>query len=126
MTSFEQAKQVCTTYIESLVAGDVDAVLALFADTASVEDPVGTELKQGKEALRPFYEVACQSVTEAHFTGEPKFAGGELAFPFMITIGAGDSAVTIDIIDVFTFDDAGKVITMRAFWGPENMAPVAQ
>jgi len=49
-----------------------------------------------------------------------------LAFPFMITIGAGDSAVTIDIIDVFTFDDAGKVITMRAFWGPENMAPVAQ
>lgn len=126
MTTFEQAKHACTTYIESLVAGDVDAVLALFADSATVEDPVGTPLKVGKEALRPFYEVACNSVTEAHFTGEPKFAGGELAFPFMITIGSGADAMTIDIIDVFSFDDHGKVVAMRAFWGPENMASVAQ
>jgi steroid delta-isomerase len=26
----------------------------------------------------------------------------------------------MDIIDVFKFNDAGKVELMRAFWGPEN------
>jgi steroid delta-isomerase len=125
MITFEQAKQACTTYIQALEAGDVEAVLGLFAESATVEDPVGTELKAGKAALRPFYEVACQSVTAAQFTGEPKFAGGELAFPFIITIGSGEGAVTIDIIDIFKFDEAGKVVSMRAFWGPENMAPVS-
>ena len=27
----------------------------------------------------------------------------------------------IDVIDVFKFNADGKVSSMRAFWGPENM-----
>jgi steroid delta-isomerase len=27
----------------------------------------------------------------------------------------------MDIIDVFKFNEEGKVISMRAFWGAENM-----
>jgi steroid delta-isomerase len=26
----------------------------------------------------------------------------------------------IEIIDVFEFNDSGKVISMKAYWGPEN------
>ena len=29
----------------------------------------------------------------------------------------------VDIIDVMTFDDAGKITTMRAFWDPAEMRP---
>ncbi|NND68495.1 MAG: steroid delta-isomerase, partial [Halioglobus sp.] len=27
----------------------------------------------------------------------------------------------INIIDVFEFNDAGKVTSMKAYWGPESM-----
>ena len=29
--------------------------------------------------------------------------------------------MTIQVIDVFEFDDAGKIASMRAYWGPENI-----
>ena len=30
--------------------------------------------------------------------------------------------MTINIIDVFDFNDDGKVVRMRAYWGPDNMS----
>ena len=123
MISYDAAKVVCETYIQALVDGELDKVLGLFDDSATVEDPVGTEIKAGKDDLREFYTVACQSVTAGHLTGEPKLAGDELAFPFKINVGSGDQAMSIDIIDVFRFNSAGKVVAMRAFWCKENMGP---
>ncbi len=28
--------------------------------------------------------------------------------------------MTIEVVDVFEFDDDGKVVSMKAYWGPEN------
>ena len=30
--------------------------------------------------------------------------------------------MVIDIVDVFEFNDDGKIASMKAYWGPENMA----
>ena len=27
----------------------------------------------------------------------------------------------IEVIDVFEFDGSGKVVSMKAYWGPENL-----
>ena len=35
----------------------------------------------------------------------------------------GGATYAVDIIDVMTFDDAGKITTMRAFWDPAEMRP---
>ena len=35
----------------------------------------------------------------------------------------GGSTFVVDIIDVMTFDDAGKITTMRAYWDPAEMRP---
>ena len=43
-------------------------------------------------------------------TGEPRCAGNAVAFPFQVKI----PGMVIDIIDVFEFNDAGKVSSMRA------------
>lgn len=125
MISTDVARSACETYVNSLVASDLEAVLALFDDEATVEDPVGTDIKAGKEALREFYQIACNSVTAARMLGEPRVAGDEVAFPFEITIGMGEKAMKIEIIDVFRFNEAGKVVQMRAFWGKDNMGPAA-
>ena len=31
----------------------------------------------------------------------------------------------IDIISVMTFDDDGKITSMKAYWGPENVTPAS-
>ncbi|RPH12465.1 MAG: Nuclear transport factor 2 [Alteromonadaceae bacterium TMED101] len=121
MIDYATAKRVCETYTRSLEASDLETLLDLFADDASIEDPVGTPLREGKEVLRAFYAEACQGVAKAELTGSPRLAGNEVAFPFTVTAGTPEQEITINIIDVFRFNDAGKVATMRAFWGPDNM-----
>ena len=121
MIDYATAKRVCETYTRSLEASDLESLLDLFADDASIEDPVGTPLREGKEVLRAFYAGACQGVAKAELTGSPRLAGNEVAFPFTVTAGTPEQEIIINIIDVFRFNDAGKVATMRAFWGPDNM-----
>jgi steroid delta-isomerase len=40
-----------------------------------------------------------------------------VAFPFQVKM----PGMIVDIIDVFEFDEAGKVVSMKAYWGPGNM-----
>lgn len=117
----DAAVALCDAYLDALVAGDLEAVLALFSPDAVVEDPVGSEPQQGMEALRAFYQIACDSVSKAERVGPPRIAGADIAFAFTITIGSAPNAMCIDIIDVFSCDSAGKVCGMRAYWGPHNM-----
>ena len=34
-----------------------------------------------------------------------------------------DQKSYIDVIDEFSFDDAGKITSMRAFWSPAELRP---
>lgn len=121
MIDFDAAKAACETYVRCLTESDLEALLDLFADDAAIEDPVGTDWREGKEVLRTFYAEACQGVAKAELTGNPRVAGNEVAFPFNVTAGAPGQQVVINIIDVFKFNEDGKIATMRAFWGPNNM-----
>ena len=71
----EAAAALCDAYLNGLVAGDLEALLTLFSPDAVVEDPVGSEPQQGMEALRAFYQIACDSVSEAERVGPPRIAG---------------------------------------------------
>ena len=119
--SADAAIKLCDAYLDGLTRGDVESVLALFAEDATIEDPVGTDIKRGAEALRAFYQIACDSITEAVRQGPPRVAGTHIAFALVATIGHGPDAMQIDIIDIFECDASGEVAAMRAYWGPENM-----
>ena len=43
-------------YVDQFNSGSAEAVAALYADSATVEDPVGSPLKQGKPAILAFYK----------------------------------------------------------------------
>ena len=117
----ESAVALCDAYLQGLAAGDLESVVSLFSSDATVEDPVGSEIKQGEGELRAFYQIACDSVTAAERIGPPRIAGSDIAFAFTVTVGEAPNAMCIDIIDIFSCDAAGKVCGMRAYWGPENM-----
>ena len=124
MIDFDAAKAACETYVRCLTESDLEGLLELFADDAAIEDPVGTDWREGKEVLRAFYAEACQGVAKAELTGNPRVAGNEVAFPFNVTAGAPGQQVVINIIDIFKFNEDGKIATMRAFWGGDNVSPV--
>jgi steroid delta-isomerase len=112
-------------YCAAFTAGDRDAYVALFAPDAWVEDPVGTPRHEGSEAVGKFFDGArgLTEVIELRQTGPVRVAAGECAFPIQARPLLGDATFAVDIIDVMTFDDAGKITTMRAFWDPAEMYP---
>jgi steroid delta-isomerase len=103
-------------YVEAFETQDINIIKDMFADDAKVEDPVGTDIHDGIEAITAFYDGALSSGAKLRLSGEPRCAGSAVAFPFQVLMGDN----TIDIIDVFYFNDSGKVIDMKAYWGAEN------
>lgn len=112
-------------YMKALNENDLDGIMALYADDATVEDPVGSDPYVGSEAVRTFYTQATSMDIDAERTGPGRAAGNEIAFPFTIAIKNTDAPMLIRVIDVFKFNAEGKVVSMRAFWGPENCEPLS-
>ncbi len=55
-------------YIEHFNAQDHNAIAQLYAESATVEDPVGTPIKNGREEIRTFYEKAVSSGAKLKLT----------------------------------------------------------
>ena len=106
-------------YIEALNRGDVDAIMDLYAQDATVEDPVGGAVITGTEAIRAFYTSALRAPFDARLSGPARVAGNEVVFPFHLEIAK--MGMAIDIIDGFVVGQDGRVVSMRAWWGPGNM-----
>jgi steroid delta-isomerase len=110
-------KAALQAYIDHFNAGDADGLTSLFADDAIVEDPYGTPPHAGKAAIHAFYVDAMKNgaklVLSAPIRGSHSTAA---AMAFEARIGA----LTVRIIDVMTFDEAGKFTSMKAFFGPSD------
>lgn len=99
--------------------------LANFAPDAWIEDPVGTPRLEGHDAIGGFYDQTTSLAESISLrpTVPLRIAGGEAAFSFQARPVMGGTTFSIDIIDVMTFDDEGRITTMRAFWDAAEMAP---
>jgi steroid delta-isomerase len=111
----------CTAFSD----GDQDAYVGLFADGAWIEDPVGTPRHEGRDAIAEFFAQmsGMADSIELRLTGPVRVAAGECAFPMQARPTMGGTTMCMDIIDVMTFDDAGRITSMRAFWDPVEMRP---
>jgi len=118
--SADQIRESMRRYVEAMCNDDVDTIMSLYADDASVEDPVGTPVRSGREALRAFYAAAVPSL-RVEITGPIRVAGTECAMPMIAEITTGGTTRYIDVVDVMKLDDAGRILSMRAFWNPAEM-----
>jgi steroid delta-isomerase len=108
-------------YINGVTAHDIEAIKAIFDDNATVEDPVGTDDPHiGIDAICRFYEQAFNMGIKLELTGPIRCASNAAVFPFVCTVILGDSKLKIDVIDIFEFNQNGKVQSMRAYWGEAN------
>lgn len=104
-------------YVEAFDKADMDIIRELYAQDAVVEDPVGTEPHVGLDGICSFYEGALASGAKLVLTGNPRCAGNAVAFPFEAQM----PGMRMQIIDVFEFNEAGKISQMRAYWDNDNM-----
>jgi steroid delta-isomerase len=132
----EKIKETVANYFTYFNAADPDAIASIYAEDATVEDPVGTPPKKGKDEIIAFYKSAVKNKAKLKQTGETRVVGNEAAFAFTVIVTmtvVTDKAVDvvlpeggmeIDVIDTMKFDEDGKVTSMRAFWGPGNIRQI--
>jgi steroid delta-isomerase len=108
-------------YVAAFEAGDADAVAALYSEDATVEDPIGSPIHRGRDAIRAFYAQSMATGAKLKLEGPVRVASDHAVFPFSVNLHYEGSDKRIDVIDTFRFNDANQVIEMRAFWGPSNM-----
>lgn len=121
MPTAEQMLALVHGYVDAFDKGDPDAVVALFAEDATVEDPVGTPCKRGHEEIRAFYAGSMATGAKLELLGDPRCAADYVAFPFAVKLEWQGRKQVIEVIDTFRVNDAGKITEMRAFFGPANM-----
>lgn len=119
----DHIESVVRRYLELVASGTAEDIAALYADDATVEDPVGGEVHIGRHAIHGFYQAIENAPKETELLAL-RVAGHEAAFMFAITIGAGEHRIRIEPIDVMIFDADGKVASMKAYWSPANVTPV--
>lgn len=115
--STDKIREVVEAYVRLVADGKATEVADLYADDATVEDPVGTDVRRGREAILEFYGglEGLEASTTLH---QVKIAGGEAVFSFELVTKVGDKSYTVAPIDHMVFDEDGKITAMRAFWDP--------
>ena len=118
-------RSVVDAYCAAFSAGDRAAYVGLYAPDAWIEDPVGSPRREGAAAIGAFFDEsqALADSIELRLTGPVRVAAGEGAFPMQARPTMGGATFCVDIIDVMTFDDDGRITTMRAFWDAAEMRP---
>jgi steroid Delta-isomerase len=114
-------------YLSLVAKGSADDLVELFADDATVEDPVGGgEVHIGRRAIHGFYSglASADNVEREIELVTLRVAGNEAAFHFRLTVGAGGNGIVIEPIDVMVFGDDGKVTAMKAYWSPNDVKPL--
>jgi len=121
MPTTEQMVAIVNAYVDGFERGDGEALAALFAENATVEDPVGTEPKRGIAEIREFYAASIATGAKLELLGEPRCAADYVAFPFAVKLEWQGRKQVIEVIDTFRIDADGRIAEMRAFFGPANM-----
>ena len=122
MPTPEHMQAAVRAYIAALNAGDIDAIVALYAEDATVEDPVGSTPQRGLAQIRTFYSASLSMALQVVLDGEIRAVANEAAFAFSVSLVMDGKRITIRPIDVMRFDAQGRITSMRAFFGPDNIS----
>lgn len=118
------ARAAAQASMAAVAAGDRSAWLALFADNAVVEDPIGPSMfdpegvgHRGPEAIAAFYDTVIGPNRIDFDIRESYACGSEVANVGTITTTLPDGARAI-VEGVYTYrvNDEGRILALRAFW----------
>ncbi|HWV13671.1 MAG TPA: nuclear transport factor 2 family protein [Sphingobium sp.] len=120
----DRMRQALQAYVDRINAGDRDGVLALFAPDAVIEDPLGSPPKKGAEIETWFSDTIAFGT---HIRPVAPIRGSHAnaaALVFEVTFQPPEGPrLLIRSLDVCTFDAEGRIISLIAYWGPDDVEP---
>ena len=118
--SNDRVREVVEEYLRLVATGTADEIAALYAEDATLEDPVGADVLRGREAIRGFYAAVEPLQVETQlFT--LRATAGEAAFHFEVRTITDGGTFTMAPIEVMTFDEDARITSMRAWWADTDM-----
>lgn len=119
----DAAADTIRRYVALLGSGSADELVALFAEDATVEDPVGSALRSGRESIHEFFTTleTLERRTELMLL---RVVADEAAFAFTITLMAGDTPLRLQPIDTVVFNANGEISSLRSYFASSDMAPL--
>jgi steroid Delta-isomerase len=133
MTAPNDVRALGQASMAAVAAGDREGWLALFADDAVVEDPIGPSAfdpegkgHRGREEIAAFYDSVIAPNESVVFTIHQSFlCGEELANVGVIRITlAGGAAVEVDGVYTYRRSPDGRIAALRAYWEPAAVRAV--
>ena len=127
MTDEITKRNAMQAYIDEFNAQNLAGIVDLYAEDATIEDPVGSPVISGRQAITAFYETALQTGARLRLSAPIRTSHGDaaaMAFEVALELPQQGSTV-IHAIDVMTFNEASEFTSMKAYWGPGDMQPKA-
>ena len=112
---------VVDAYVEYLTSGTAEQIADLYAADATVEDPIGADVRDTREQLIEFYSIITGMEERTATLKWKKIAGDTAVFEFTLVTGTGGMRFEITPVDIMVFDDEGKISSMRAVWQPSDL-----
>jgi steroid delta-isomerase len=107
-------------YLSLVAGGTAQQITDLFADDATLEDPVGTDAKVGREAILEFYKVI-EPIERSTELVSYRASGDTAVFEFQIVTVFGEMTIELNPVDIMVFGADGLIKSMRALWSAEDM-----
>jgi steroid Delta-isomerase len=114
MPTRDHVEKAVRQYVEAVGRQDLEGTLALFAEGARQEDPVGTPANIGRAAIRRFFERAFRGSFATTLTGPLLVTGDHAAVHFTITVPTDGEPLVVRVVDLIRFDEAGLIADLRA------------
>jgi steroid delta-isomerase len=105
-------------YLAAFGASDRGAYVGAFAEGGWLEDPVGSPRREGRAGIGGFWDESHAMADSLDLvpTGFRVVAGNEAVVSLQARPVIGGQAFELDIVDHMTFDEHGKIATLRAFF----------
>lgn len=117
----EKHKSAMLRYLEAFTKGDLQGILALFAENAFVHSPTQEKPKPPQE----FYSALLERAKGTVFTVKSVFSGeapnrAAVLFDYRKPLSGGGMHV-FDCVDIFDFDADGKIKEMWIIFDTKNL-----
>ena len=117
MSGRDQIERVIRRYAAAWGARDREGWLATFAASAVQEDPVGEGTQRGRDEIGSFWDRAMAVYSSLEIVPRDIFVTGrEAAMEWTIHATGPAGSIAFDGVDIFTFDEAAQIVSVRAFW----------
>ncbi len=125
MATTDEIQATLDQYVATFSSHDRAGWLSLFTEDATDEDPVGTPVNTGHEAIGTFWDnTHALGDLSLEVIDEPIILGHEALLFIRAVIAGPEPSGVPRIVDHIRFADDGRIQSLRAFWDPATMGPL--